>query len=192
MKVKFIQVIGSWREVVDAARTTVGKEEQGKEPSASWKRRILLAEHSPIRHLIVKWKWTDLKYWVSVHIVRHKIGIEHFVSTQRTDRTGVNRDLSRQSALVTHECVANAQALINISRKRLCNQASAETREAWGAVVDALRAKEPELAAACVPECVYRGFCPEMNPCGYSQTDSFSRRMAEYRAMAQPVPAKTG
>ena len=57
--------------------------------------------------------------------------IEHIVTTKRTDRTGVSRDELEQGSLVNHECDANAQALINISRKRLCHCASPETRKAW-------------------------------------------------------------
>ena len=119
MKILKLEFKSTWREVADAARTTVNMDEGTGEPASSWKKKILLAEHSPIRQMIIKWKWTDLPYWVSVHFVRHKIGIEHFVSTQRSDRTGVNRENKEQSAAVSHECIANAQAVINISRKRL-------------------------------------------------------------------------
>ena len=130
-KVKFMKKVGSWREVADAARTTIRLDEGEKEPSPRWKKRILLAEHSPVRKLCFNWKWIDLPYWVSVHFVRHKFGIEHFVSTQRTDRTSVAREELPQGEFVSHECEANAQALITISRKRLCSCASPETRQAW-------------------------------------------------------------
>ena len=79
---KFLNVIGTWRSVADAARTTIRMPEGTKEPSSKWKKTILLSEHSPIRKLMFSWKWTNLPYWVSVHFVRHKFGIEHFVSTQ--------------------------------------------------------------------------------------------------------------
>ena len=83
MKIKFLKVKGTWREVADAARTTIRREEGEGEPSSKWKKRILLAEHSPVRKLCFNWKWVDLPYWVSVHFVRHKFGIEHFVSAKR-------------------------------------------------------------------------------------------------------------
>ncbi|MBN2302616.1 MAG: thymidylate synthase ThyX [Lentisphaerae bacterium] len=184
---EFLTVRGSWREVADAARTTIGMEKGHKEPSSQWKRNLLLSEHSPIRQLVVKWKWTNLKYWVSVHFVRHKIGIEHFVSTQRTDRTGFDRDQALQSALVSHECIADAQAIINISRKRLCRQASEETRTAWTLFLDELNKVEPELHNACVPECVYRGFCPEQKSCGYVHTKAFKEMLQSYRTSEQDV-----
>ena len=179
-KIKFLKVKGTWREVADAARTTIRQEEGTKEPSSRWKKRILLAEHSPIRKLCFNWKWLDLPYWVSVHLVRHKYGIEHFVSTQRTDRTGTDRNDLPQGALVNHECEADAQAMINISRKRLCNCASPETREAWQLVKDKVAEKEPQLARCMVRECVYRGFCPEMFGCGFVKTEAYQKERKEY------------
>jgi hypothetical protein len=181
MKIQSFEIKSTWREVANAARTTVNLDKGTKEPSSSWKKKILLSEHSPIRQLIIKWKWVDLKYWVSVHFVRHKIGIEHFVSTQRTDRTGIDREEKKQSSLVSHECIANAQAIINISRKRLCSGASKETRQAWEAVLNELRINDPVLFSVCVPECVYRGFCPEMHSCGYSDTKEYKTKLEEYR-----------
>lgn len=184
MNIKFLKSLINWRSVLNAARTTVGKKNLEKDPSSNWKKKILLAEHSPIRLIIVNWKWSGIKYWVSVHFVRHKIGIEHFVKTQRSDRTGVERDGAPQDALVDHECVANAQSIINISRKRLCFQASLETREAWKLFIDNLRDQEPDLYSVCVPECIYRGFCVEPNSCGYSKTDNYLQRLKEYRSLS--------
>ncbi|HRR35074.1 MAG TPA: thymidylate synthase ThyX [Kiritimatiellia bacterium] len=178
---KYLKTRFAWRDVADAARTTIRMVEGDKDPSSAWKRRILLSEHSPIRQLTFKWKWVNLPYWVSVHFVRHKIGIEHFVSTQRTDRTGVDRTEMPQSAPVDHECFANAQAVIFISRKRLCRQASPETTAAWKLVLNEIKHLEPELFSVCVPECVYRGFCPEFKSCGYVNTDAYKEALAAYR-----------
>ncbi len=171
----------AWREIADAARTTIRMPEGAREPSSAWKRKMLLAEHSPIRLMLFKWKWINLKYWVSVHFVRHKIGIEHFVSTQRSDRTGLCREAAPQNAPVHHQCAANAQSIIFISRKRLCTQASPETHAAWKLVLEEIRKCEPELHALCVPECVYRGFCPEFKGCGYSETEQFRQALERYR-----------
>lgn len=176
----FIQHLQSdWLKVKESARNTVNKSGCGNYPSSEWKRKILLAEHSPIRLLHFSWRW-EVPYWVSVHFVRHKHGIEHFVSTQRTDRTGEDRSIKMQDAIVSHVCEANAQALINISRKRLCNQAAKETREAWQEVKGAISNHEPELASVMVRECVYRGFCPEMYPCGYAETEAFRKERERY------------
>jgi len=181
LHLKILAIKGSWRDVADAARTTVNMGAGEGEPSSSYKRRLLLSEHSPIRKLVVNWKWFNLKYFVSVHFVRHKFGIEHWVRTQRTDRTGVNRDELPQGAEVEHEAEANAQAIINISRKRLCMKASQETREAWETFLDNLCATEPELFVVCVPDCIYRGYCYEMDSCGYFKTKTFTHRLDRYR-----------
>lgn len=179
--IKWTEYEDVWAKVKRSARTTIRREGAGEYPSEEWKKSILLAEHSPIRKIKFSWKWTGLKSWVSVHFVRHKIGIEHWVSTQRTDRTGIDRDKLPQGALVEHECEADAQALINISRKRLCSQASPETREAWKEVVEMIARHDPVLASVCVRECVYRGFCPEMKPCGYTMTREYQNELLRYR-----------
>ena len=181
MTSKFLETLGSWRNVADSARTTISKEPGTKEPSSQWKRRLLLSEHSPIRQISIRFIWQGLKSWISVHFVRHKFGIEHFVSTQRTDRTGVNRDDLKQSNLVNHEILINQQAIINISRKRLCSQASSETRKSWKEFLKSIEKYHPELVSVAVVECVYRnGFCPEYKSCGYNQTEKFEKELCKY------------
>lgn len=180
MNIDIFEHDGQWDKIKNSALTTVGRT-TGKYPDSEWKRRLLLSEHSPIRRLKFYWRWKNLKSWVSVHFVRHKFGIEHWVSTQRSDRVGVNRDQIEQSAPVMHACEANAQALINISRKRLCSCASQETRDAWIEVKKKVAEVEPELAACMVRECIYRGFCPEMFGCGYDRTEQFKKELDEYR-----------
>ena len=182
MKAKIIGIKGTWREVADSANTTVHLEAGTKEISSKWKRRMLLCEHSPIRQYTIKCKWYDIKSWVSVHFVRHKIGIEHWVRTQRTDRANVDRDSLPQSNLIEHEFEANTQAFINISRKRLCHGASKETREAWQLILSEIKELEPELYSVCVPDCIYRGWCYEHRSCGFHKTEEFEKRLAEYRS----------
>ena len=179
LKVQYLGSDGSWREVANAARTTIDMEEGEGEPSSDWKKSILLAEHSPIRKMSLNWKWENLKYWISTHFVRHKVGIEHFVSSQREDREHTEKDRNKklQSALVTHECNANFQAIINVSRKRLCEKSHDETREAWQLFLErVVKPLEPELYEVCVRECVYRGGCPEMDPCGFKEVLEYDER----------------
>lgn len=180
MKVELINYQDNWQDVKDATMTTIGKR-TGKYPNTDWKHKILKAEHSPIRLLNFKIRFSDIPYWIVMHLVRHKVGVEHFVSTQRTDRTGVNREELPQNNLIDYEMSADAQALINISRKRLCNCASYETRRAWQAVKEEIKKVEPELASCMVKECIYRGHCPEMYGCGYDKTDQYRKEVEEYR-----------
>lgn len=182
MKIDIFKSNDAWQEVKDAALNTIGLT-KGKYPDSEWKQRMVFAEHSPIRLLKFIWRWIDLKSWVSVHLVRHWLGIEHFVSTQRDDRNNKNtsRDDSPQSTPVKHKCEANTQAVINISRRRLCYQASQETREAWLKVKEKMKNVEPEVAHCMVKECVYRnGLCPEIKTCGYNKTDAFKKELEEY------------
>ena len=189
-KIEKLECVTGWKRVLNAARRTIGKNPLDKEPSDSWKAKILLAEHSPIRLLVYDWSWTDIKQWVTVHFSRHHIGCEKFVHTQRQDRRNLgesynvqDRDSLPQGALNDMTMTGNAQSLINISRKRLCvGCASKETREAWLQVKEAIKAKDPILAEKMVPECLYRGFCPEWNStCGYAQTEKFKEDLKRYR-----------
>ena len=59
----------------------------------------------------------------------------------------------------------NAQSFINVSRKRLCGQAHVEAQQLWNKVLEELKKIDEPLFLNCVPECVYRGYCPEISPC---------------------------
>ena len=77
MEIAWFRHEDNWQEVKDAAMNTVGKD-KGVYPTPAWKKKILLSEHSPIRRMNFAWRWQDLPYWVSVHMVRHKVGLyEH-------------------------------------------------------------------------------------------------------------------
>lgn len=74
----------------------------------------------------------------------------------------------------------NAEEIINISRKRLCAKASAETREIWEAVIDKVSECDPDLAKHCVKPCVHCGFCREAKPCGYMKTDAYKKQREDF------------
>ena len=186
-----VKKLTDWSEVLDAARFTVNKSDLGKEPSDVFKTKIITAEHSPIRSLIFEITLYNIPTWVSQHIARHDAfaghnvregaSDTHYVATQRSDRTGVDRSGLSQEELVDHRILLNAQDLITISRKRLCNCASPETRFVWQKVKEEIRKIEPELASRMVRECVYRGFCPEMKPCGFNRTQDYNDELFNYR-----------
>lgn len=164
-KTELLKIKGDWQEVVNDCRSTVGKGDLGRDPTSAFKKRILLAEHSPIRDISFKWKWEDIKSWITVHWVRHKW--ECFVKTQRTDRTGVDRNKLPQDTPVDFTGEANVQHLIDTMRKRLCFQASPETREYAEDLKAVITDVEPEIGGVLVPNCIYRFGCPEMYPCGF-------------------------
>ena len=172
----------TWKRALNAARQTIGKEELDKEPTKKWWASILLAEHSPIRLVEYDFKWEDIKMWVTTHLVRHHEGCEKFVHTQREDRRdiGCPRDELPQGELNDMLMPCNAQALINISRKRLCSCASPDTRESWKQVKEAIRKIDPVMADKMVCECQYRGFCPELECCGYVNSKKYQEERETY------------
>ncbi len=166
-QVKITDFNVDWKKIKSACMTTISKEGGDKEPSSEWKRKLLLAEHSPLRRGIVSWKWENIPTYVSTHFARHHEGCEKFVATQRTDRTGIDRSERSQIDPVMMEMDANIQALINISLKRLCSAADPTTRKYWRAVLEAIRDYDEDIFWACVPQCVKCGGCPEYSNCGF-------------------------
>lgn len=183
MQVKIEQET-SWRRALNAARRTVGKAPLDKEPSDAWKDSILYAEHSPIRLVEYRLSFESIKQWISVHLVRHWLGFIPFVHSQRDDRRVLDcsRDELPQGSLNDMDAVANAQALINISRKRLCTSAHPETRAAWQSVKDEMQKVDPIMAKHMVRECVYRGFCPELKCCGFIHSKAYEAERNAYVA----------
>jgi hypothetical protein len=177
-----IRRLTSWNEVLNAARFTQRKEPLDREPSIKFKKAIIKAEHSPLRCLTFSIDFYDIPNYVSVHLVRH-VHAQPFVSTSRPDIDGkqVPREEQRKTDPCNMRLVLNAQEIINISKVRLCNRAEAITKEVWRQVIDTLRMQEPELADACVPSCIYRGFCPEMKCCGFVNSRQFNVELSVYR-----------
>lgn len=145
---------------------TVGKTST-KAPTEEWIKKLVEAEHSPARELWFGIKMT-IPYWVSVHFVRHHIGVNHYVMTQRNDRqSNYDRNKAPQGQFVNHIMSVNAQELIFMAHKRLCSQASVETRRVMQMIRDEVIKVAPYMKDVLVPLCEYRnGKCTEMYPCG--------------------------
>lgn len=129
-------------------------------------RAMYRAEHSPIR---CRMFWVELQgipSFVSVHLVRHKHGVEHFVQSMRDDLYLEKNSKVDRNTPVNHGMFINAQALIQISRKRLCLKSHAKTVAVWTKVRKAIKDIDADLADHLSPECVYRnGLCPELKQC---------------------------
>ena len=171
IKVRVTDFNIDWKKIKSACMTTISKEAGDKEPSHEWKRKLLLCEHSPIRRGTISWKYDEIPYCISTHFVRHHEGVEKWVGTERADRTEI-KDRSERSQMdtVPMEMEANIQALINISKKRLCTSADPLTRAYWIATLEAIKEYDEDIYWACVPECVRDGGCPEYKPCGYYES----------------------
>ena len=155
-----------WQRCKALALATAGKEPKTPVDEA-WKRRILAAGHSPIRTLMFTIR-LEVPYWVSVHLVRHKVGIEHYVRSQRNDRqSDYDRNSARQDSMVTHVIDANAQALMQLVQTRTCGMAAKETREVAWAIAEAVTKACPEFDGLLMPKCAWTHGCHEFRPCGW-------------------------
>lgn len=158
-----------WAWCKTCALNTVGKKSITA-PTDEWKYKLIASEHSPLRELWFGIKMT-IPYWLSVHFVRHHIGVNHYVQSQRNDRqSNYDRTKAPQDEVVSHVMSINAQELVFMAHKRLCNQASPETRAVMQEIVSKVIEKNPEFKDFLVPLCVYRGgVCTEFWPCGYNK-----------------------
>lgn len=136
--------------------------------------KLVNAEHSPIRALLFMIKMSDIPYYVSVHLVRHKIGVEHYVQSQRNDRT-VHPQYDRaevpQGQLINHAMLINVQELIFMARKRLCSNAHPNTRSVVAEIKKQFQDSSNKywniIAKYMMKECEYRKGCHEVNSCKF-------------------------
>lgn len=166
MKVELIEhpIEQDWMEVKRRALVTIGKMPV-KEPDEAWKKSILEARHSPIRYLRFSF-YLEVPYWVSVHLCRH-IHAQPYVKTQRNDRQSeYDRNSAPQDTTVCMIWDMNAEELINIANKRLCNLASPETQSVVLMMCKEVLKVNPEFKHELVPMCIRNGGCHEMYPCG--------------------------
>ena len=144
---------------------TAGKETETP-PTKEWLHRLLEARHSPIRELWFGFV-LEVPYWVSVHLVRHHVGFHPYVQSQRNDRqSAYDRNKAPQDAPVVMRISLNAEALMNLANKRLCTQASPETRAVVAEMCRQVLQRCPEFEGLLVPACEYNGVCHEMKSCG--------------------------
>ena len=117
MKIEVTRVT-SWTDVLNAARFTQRKSLKSGEPSVKWKKKIIKAEHSPLRCLMFNIDFYDIPYYVSVHLVRH-VHSQPFVSSSRPDVNKENspRSEQRKTDPVNMRLFLNAQEIIKINAK---------------------------------------------------------------------------
>lgn len=127
----------------------------------------------------------DIVYDLSEQV--NPVDVEHYVKTQRPDRTGQAR--GGQDAPVDYRTTANVQGLQDMSQKRLCFLAERPVRGRWAIARMQIATHDPIIARALVPTCVYRGFCPEARKCKerYDKTDHFKRSLDVHRSIIEAV-----
>ena len=154
-----------WKWCKTCTLNTVGKKSLTA-PTKEWKEKLIKSEHSPLRELWFGIRM-EIPYYVSVHYVRHHIGVNHYVQTQRNDRQdNYDRTKAPQDAIVSHIMSVNAQELVFMAHKRLCTQADPFTRAVMQEIVRQVVELCPEFKEVLVPLCKYRnGKCTEFFPC---------------------------
>ena len=153
-----------WMFTKQCTMVTVGKKAVTP-PNFKWKHDLLEAKHSPIRELRFAFR-LEVPYWVSVHLCRH-VHAQPYVKTQRNDRQNAyDRGKAPQDAPVNMMWSMNAEELITIANKRLCNLASKETSDLVRMICRAVIKVCPEFKDELVPMCVRNGgVCYEMFSC---------------------------
>ena len=166
MKTIFNWFGDDWKRVKNHCRTTDNKDFTENEPTDTFKKKLLISEHSPIRLLEFDWSWKSIYYWLSTEWSRHKF--EKFISSQRDDRLvdDTPRGKKPQDALVNFDGYANMQNLIDSWRKRLCGNATPEAVELAEDFKIELHKTHPYESDVLVPNCIYRAGCPEFSCCG--------------------------
>ena len=171
MKVELLKYPTSidWGWVRFLAMNTVGKNvDKLDDPmTQNLKKKYLKSEHSPIRYLTFIIRMT-IPYCDSVCFCRHKLGVEHFVQSQRNDRQDkFDRYKEPQGHLVSHVMVVNAQELMFMARRRLCHMASKNCQKIMKMIKHVVLNMCPEFEDVLVPNCEYLHCCPEFKSCGY-------------------------
>ena len=168
MKITLLEypAFNDWYEVKRRALVTVGKFDF-EAPDTKWRMNILNARHSPIRRLKFSFLLEDIPSWVSVHLCRH-VHAQPYVKSQRNDRQNeYDRNKAPQDAPVCMIWDMNAETLMEIANKRLCKQASEETRAVVKEMCRLVKEKCPEFKPFLIPMCEHNGnMCHEMKPCG--------------------------
>lgn len=148
-----------WMECKRRALVTIGKHPVNP-PDRDWKHKTLRAHHSPIRWLMFSFDIT-CPYYVSTHLARH-VHAQPYIRSQRSNH---DRGAARQDEPVEMILDVNAEELMVIAEKRLCNKADPLTRALVREMCRKVEAVCPEFAGLLGPHCCTHGGCLEMCEC---------------------------
>lgn len=128
---------------------------------------LLNARHSPIRVLNFAFLIEDIPSNTATHLARH-VHATPYIQTLRNDRQSqMDGDKAPRDTPVNMIYCCNAEELMVIANKRLCNRAAERTREVVKMMCEAAIGAMPELRGLLVPMCEYcGGVCHEIESCG--------------------------
>jgi hypothetical protein len=147
---------------------TNGKTDMPKEgPSSILLSGCLKARHTPIRVLNFAFLCEDVPSNITTHLARHVHAVPA-IGTLRNDRQHeIDGDEAPRNTPVPMIFYCNAEELMTVSNKRLCNKAAMLTQRLVQMMCLEALDKMPELEGLLVPMCEYHGgVCHEIQPCG--------------------------
>ena len=156
-----------WMKAKVRALVTAGKKAVNP-PDYEWKVKMLRCRHSPIRKLPFSFYISDMPYWLHVELVRHHVGLEKYVKSQRDDRNinEIPRGKKPQDAPVNMIIDLNAETLMTLMNNRLCGAATKEMQEIMFDIRKLVIETNPEFEEFLVPMCKYLHECKEFKSCG--------------------------
>ena len=121
MKVLLIEypTKNDWVAFKRRALVTVGKD-SNIPPTIEMRQDFLEARHSPIRRLWFGFYLEGIPSWVATHLARH-VHAQPYIKSQRTDRTGVDRNKLPQDEPVDMILDVNAEELMAIERGKIAD-----------------------------------------------------------------------
>lgn len=167
--------------------------------------------HSPIRTQLFWVELYGIPLFVASQLVRSHVGVQFFQLSRRVDRGGSDfkqkckdlaNNLTEDTIDETKESIMNlpkefdryaptnlafiinAEALMNMAHKRLCNKASLETTLVMHAILLEINKIDPALGKHLVPQCIFRGgICPEPNSCKWISSEEGQKALQEYKML---------
>lgn len=173
--------INDWRLVKRESMRTMGADPytEWKNPDRKWKHAILKARHSPIRLLNYVVEFDNIPYCYAMHLARH-VHVQPYIASQRPDhqmKASVTIDFDKddytefdrlcmpEGTLVHMTLYMNAEALMVMAEKRLCNKASEFTRFMVRTMCTLIEQDEKAYIGLLHPRCIKGEKCIEMHPC---------------------------
>lgn len=174
MRVKCERLVGP-EHMLAAMRTTTGKSMYDANfPRLETWHKMLLSTHSSHRAVLYRVYIEDIPYFAHVYLIRHHLGIQPHVYSQRDDggaELHSKRDSYPQGALISMCADINADALLQIARKRLCYKSHRVIQEVLRKIKISLIANgdkyDQVLGNLMMRPCEwYPGYCSEPSSCG--------------------------
>ena len=137
-------------------------------------KKMFIAEHSSIEWIDFRIVDDECRGDVASHIVRQTKSHPRFaVQSSRPDWNDGEPRKSLDKTIIKFTSKWNTLSFMQMCRQRLCTRASEVDRIWIKKVLSIMKnSKNPyfvALSKCCVPNCVYRGGCPELEPCPFNR-----------------------